>query len=88
MNFTVINLLFLEGNESDANKDSFTNKLITKIIDNLQFKINSVHVRFEDEKNGQVCNYIIFYFMFNIHTYIFLKINLILLCRRLHWDVL
>ena len=39
----------------DEKKDSFTTKLVTKIVDNLQVYINKVHIRYEDVKNGQVC---------------------------------
>lgn len=29
--------------------------LMTKIVDNIQVKINQVHIRYEDKRNNEVC---------------------------------
>lgn len=42
------------GKEAKEKGDSFTDKLVTKIIDNLQVTVNKIHIRYEDEKDGQV----------------------------------
>jgi len=34
--------------EEEIKKASFAERLITKIIDNLQFSVKNIHVRFED----------------------------------------
>lgn len=39
---------------SDKKSNSFTERLVTKIIDNIQIVINKVHIRFEDEDEGKV----------------------------------
>jgi vacuolar protein sorting-associated protein 13A/C len=35
--------------QEEAKSDSFTNQLVSKIIDNLQISLNNIHVRYEDD---------------------------------------
>jgi len=39
---------FNETDEEDEKSNSFVQRLVTKIVDNLQVEVNKVHVRFED----------------------------------------
>jgi len=39
---------FNEMDEEDEKSNSFVQRLVTKIVDNLQIEVNKVHVRFED----------------------------------------
>lgn len=52
--FLLFFLLFQFLGGEGPKGDSFTTKLVTKIIDNLQVYINKVHIRYEDERKGQV----------------------------------
>lgn len=38
----------------DKKAKSFSERLVTKILDNLQILINKIHIRFEDEHEGKV----------------------------------
>lgn len=45
--------LMLDPNEhdaaEDAKNDTFANQLLTKILNNLQFSITNIHIRYEDD---------------------------------------
>jgi vacuolar protein sorting-associated protein 13A/C len=40
--------------QEEAKNDTFINQLTTKIIDNLQFSMKNIHIRYEDEGADQL----------------------------------
>jgi len=48
--FTFTELFFLISEKpQEEKKDTFTEKLATQVIKNLQVKITSIHIRYEDD---------------------------------------
>lgn len=43
---------------TDKKAKSFSERLVTKILDNLQILINKIHIRFEDEHEGKVFTFL------------------------------